>query len=123
MAEGEVVHFVLKGVAASGTVVKRVDARVRVEVSDGVTFTSSDSTHGGTRWVEVKDLMSAGDAAAVASGATTASAGARSDAAQHTLKPSNASLGLVAGPTYQDFVDAGCTMSCPCHCKYCSNRR
>lgn len=118
------VHFVLKGVAASGTVVKRVDARVRVEVSDGVTFTSTHLTHGGTTWVEVKDLMSAEDAAAVASGATTASAVARSDAAQHsTLKPSNASLGLVAGPTYQDYVDAGCTMSCPCHCRYCSNRR
>ena len=25
-----------------------------------------------------------------------------------------------AGPTYEDFVAAGCTMSCPCRCIYCS---
>ena len=123
MAEGSVVHFVFKGVAASGTVVKRAGMRVRVEVSDAHRLTAELATINGTKWVEVEELMSAEDAAAVVSGATTASAVARIEVVQHTLKPSNASLGLADSPTYQDYVNAGCTMSCPCHCQYCSGRR
>jgi hypothetical protein len=63
MAEGAVVYFILKGVAASGTVVKVSLDLVRVKVSldlmspEAVDLTSND----GTKWVEVKDLISAED--------------------------------------------------------------
>lgn len=33
---------------------------------------------------------------------------------------SQAKQAVKAGPTLEDFIAAGCVMSCPCHCIYCS---
>ena len=46
--DGETVYFLVKGIATTGTVLKRVGQRVRVEISDG-----------STSWVEVKALRHA----------------------------------------------------------------
>ena len=66
-------------------------------------------------WQQPLDDVSAAPAPPKAS-ADSASVPATSTAAV----PVQAKAAVKAGPTLEDFIAAGCVMSCPCRCKYCS---
>ncbi len=55
--------------------------------------------------------------------ASADSAAAPALQAPHAVASSGASQvnpAVKVGPTLEDFIAAGCVMSCPCHCIYCS---